>query len=69
MPRLVHFHGYVQRLFDSDGLQAALKPCRDALVVYGVLNDDAERAGHLFEYSQETSAGWRGVVVTVTARS
>lgn len=68
IPRLVRFHASVQRLFDSDGLQATLKPCRDALVVYGVLSDDAERAGHAFEYGQEKSAGWRGVVVTVTAR-
>ena len=69
LPRHVHFHAYVQRLFDSDGLQAALKPCRDALVVYGVLSDDSERAGHEFTYEQEKAAlGWRGVVVTVTAR-
>ena len=69
--RRVHFHAYVQRLFDSDGLQAALhaalKPCRDALVVYGVLSGDAERDGHVFTCQQEKSV-WRGVVVTVTAR-
>ena len=71
LPRHVHFHAYVQRLFDSDGLQAALhaalKPCRDALVVYGVLSGDAERDGHVFTCQQEKSA-WRGVVVTVRAR-
>ena len=64
----VHFHAYVQRLFDSDGLQAALKPCRDALVVYRVLADDSVASGNLFDYEQVKSAGWRGVVVTVRAR-
>lgn len=37
-------------------------------MVYGVLSGDAERDGHVFTCQQEKSAGWRGVVVTVTVR-
>lgn len=50
----VLLHAYVWNLFDSqDGLRNALKPVPDGLVKARLLDDDADRSGHVFEYSQE----------------
>lgn len=66
-PKAVTFHAFVFNLFDSDGLQAALKPTRDALK-HRVIDDDRPSAGHTFTYEQEISRGKgaeRGVEIIV----
>ena len=64
----VVFLASVFNRFDGDGLQAALKPVRDALVECGVVSGDAERDGHLWEYYQRIDRARRGVEVRVALR-
>jgi hypothetical protein len=67
-PKRVVFLAGVHQKFDSDGLQAALKPVRDALVECGVVSGDAERDGHLWEYGQVIDRARRGVTIRVSLR-
>ena len=46
----VAFTAHVYHRFDGDGLQAALKAVRDGLRECGLIDDDRDSAGHLFEY-------------------
>ena len=62
----VRFLAHVFRLFDSDGLQAAIKPCRDALVECHVLSGDGPRDGNEFLYDQEIDRARRGVTIRVS---
>jgi hypothetical protein len=64
-PKAVHFHAHVFNRFDGDGLQAACKPIRDALVECGVISGDADRDGHSFTYSQQIDRKNRGVTIRV----
>ncbi len=52
-PKRIAFHALVPSRFDDDNLRACLKPCRDALKDAGVVDDDRDRAGHAFVYTQE----------------
>lgn len=63
--RAIHFHANVFNLFDTDGLQAACKPIRDALVECGVISGDADRDGHTFTYDQRIDRKNRGVEIRV----
>ena len=67
-PQRVAFMAGVHQAFDSDGLQDALKPVRDALVECGVISGDADRDGHEFVYSQVIDRARRGVEVRVSLR-
>ena len=67
-PKRVAFLAHVHNRFDGDGLQAALKPVRDALVECGVISGDADRDGHEFVYSQVIDRARRGVEVRVSPR-
>ena len=67
-PKRVTFLAHVHNRFDSDGLQAALKPVRDALVECGVISGDADRDGHLFEYTQVIDRARRGVEIRISLR-
>jgi hypothetical protein len=64
-PKRVTFHASVFHKFDSDGLEAACKPIRDALVECGVISGDAERDGHAFVYEQRIDRAHRGVEIHV----
>lgn len=64
-PKVVTFLASLWSPMDSDGLQAAVKPVRDALVECGMLSGDAERDGNRFEYAQQVDRGRRGVEVRV----
>lgn len=69
-PKRIIFRAYVHNLFDSDGLQAAIKPIRDALKDMWIVDDDRPSAGHDFRYEQEISRGkaaQRGVEIIVQA--
>lgn len=68
VPKRVLLHSFVWRLFDSqDGLRSCLKPVVDSLKI-GLINDDDDKSGHLFEYTQKATRGWRGVEITVEIR-
>jgi hypothetical protein len=69
VPKAVTFHANVFNLFDTDGLQAACKPLRDALVECGVISGDAERDGHSFTYTQRIDRKARGVEIRVRQRT
>jgi len=57
-PKVVTFRAIVSKAYDLDGLQAALKPVRDALVRVGVVADDSPdrlRVGPVeYERGEET---------------
>lgn len=68
MPKLVTFTATVWNEFDSDGLAAALKPTRDALVDMRVLHNDRPSSGHAFIYEQVVARGKKsepGVAIRV----
>lgn len=67
-PKRVVITAGVHQKFDSDGLQAACKPIRDALVECGVVSGDAERDGHAWEYHQRIDRTRRGVEIHVSLR-
>lgn len=64
-PTRVLLTASVHQKFDSDGLQAACKPIRDALVECGVVSGDAERDGHVWEYAQRIDRARRGIEIRV----
>lgn len=64
-PKHVRFVASTWNRMDSDGLQAALKPVRDALVECGVLSGDADKDGHTFVYFQNIDRARRGVEIRV----
>jgi hypothetical protein len=66
--RRVAFLASTHNPMDGDGLQAALKPVRDALVECGVISGDADRDGHVFEYAQRIDRKKRGVEIRVALR-
>ena len=70
LPKRVTFHAYVARLFDSDGLQAAMKSLRDGLQDARLIDDDRPEAGHVFHYEQTVTPqkADRGVRITVGIR-
>jgi hypothetical protein len=53
---------------DGDGLQAALKPIRDALIDCAVLHSDAPDSGHEFVYTQRIDRARRGCEIRVSLR-
>lgn len=65
IPKAVHFHAYTHNAMDGDGLQAAMKPIRDALVICGVISGDAPIDGHEFTYTQQINRAHRGVTIRV----
>lgn len=68
-PKRVTFLAHTWSAMDGDGLQAALKPCRDALVECGVISGDADRDGHEFVYAQRVDRARRGVEIRVSLRA
>lgn len=69
VPKRVHFLANTGGRMDSDGLQAALKPVRDALVECGVISGDADKDGHQFVYAQRIERAQRGVTIRVSLRA
>jgi hypothetical protein len=69
IPLRITFHAHTHNALDSDGLQASLKACRDALVECGVLSGDADKDGHEFLYTQQIDRARRGVEVRIRARA
>lgn len=65
VPKRVTLRCRMWNRMDSDGLQAACKPIRDALVTAGVVSGDAERDGHQWAYEQVVDRACRGVRITV----
>lgn len=65
-PKRVTFHCYTFNRYDTDGLQAAVKPIRDQLVKEDILHSDAPTSGHEFHYEQEIRRGNLGVQITIT---
>ena len=62
----VLFTAHVFHRFDSqDNLRACLKAAVDGLVECGVLSDDRDSAGHLFEYRQVVDRARPGVEIQV----
>ena len=54
--KVIHFHATVPKKFDGiDGLRAAMKAFPDALKECGVVQDDRDSAGHVWEYHQTAS--------------
>jgi hypothetical protein len=68
LPKRVTFEAHTRNAMDSDGLQLAIVPIRDALVECGVVSGDAERDGHLWEYAQKIDRAHRGVTIRVSLR-
>ena len=65
-PKLVVLEARVWNLMDSaDNLRASLKPVVDALVEAGVLDGDADRCGHRFDYRQRIARRDRGLTLTI----
>jgi hypothetical protein len=67
-PKRVSIHASLWNWMDGDGLQAACKPIRDALVECGVVSGDAERDGHEWIYSQKIDRARRGVEIRISLR-
>ena len=67
-PKRVLFTASTHNRMDSDGLQAALKPVRDALVECGVIHDDGPDSGHIFGYWQQIDRARRGVEIRISLR-
>jgi hypothetical protein len=68
-PKRIAFYAIVFNRFDGDGLEAALKPCRDALKDAHIIDDDRDSAGHVFGYEQHVDRkGARGVRITISPR-
>jgi hypothetical protein len=68
--KAIEFHAVVFNPFDEDGLEAALKPCRDACKDARLIDDDRTSAGHAFTYRQTVDRkGARGVHITITPRT
>jgi hypothetical protein len=63
-PKHITLTGHVARKLDGDGLQAALKHCRDGLIDCGLIHDDGPDSGHRFDYAQVVRAP-TGVLITV----
>ena len=68
-PKRVSLLATTAKAMDTDGLQVALAPVRDALIECGVINGDAEKDGHRFVYSQQINRARRGVEIRVRLRS
>ena len=82
-PKRVTLTGHVARLFDQDGLRAAMKPVVDALQIEreirkggaligwhvgaGIIHHDGPGCGHVFEYAQVVKKPY-GVTITVEER-
>lgn len=66
-PKRVKFLASTHNRMDSDGLQAALKPIRDALIECQVITGDADKDGNVFEYDQKIDRTRRGVEIRVEA--
>ena len=69
MPKRVTFLANTHNVMDTDGLQAALKPVRDALVECGVIHSDAPDSGHEFVYEQQIDRVHRGVTIRVALKT
>jgi hypothetical protein len=72
VPKTVHCHAYVARLFDLDsGLPSACKHLVDGLIDAGILDDDGPKSGHVFTYEQTvaTRKAARGVRITIAVRN
>jgi len=69
-PKRIELHVYHGRLFDDDGLVAALKHVRDGLIDAKVIDDDRPSAGHEFVYGQTAGVPdrQRRVTLTITLR-
>lgn len=67
-PKRVELFASLWNVMDGDGLQAAMKPVRDALTECGVISGDADRDGHRFWYSQKIDRARRGVEIRVRLR-
>jgi hypothetical protein len=67
----IQFDAHVGRAFDDDGLQAALKHCRDGLIDAHLIQGDGPADGHEFRYQQRpgTPRAERGVSITIELRS
>lgn len=63
----VRFLASTHNRMDSDGLQAALKPVRDALMECQIITGDADKDGNVFEYAQKIDRTRRGVEIRVEA--
>jgi hypothetical protein len=76
VPKCVTFHAQTAKTFDDDGLRAALKPVRDALMgfpastprLFRVIHSDAPDSGHEFVYAQRIDRKARGVQITISPR-
>ena len=70
VPKSVTFVAHVARLFDDDGLPAALKHVRDGLIDAGLISGDGPIHGHRFTYTQAREADplRRGVSITITVQ-
>jgi hypothetical protein len=71
VPKTVHCHAYVARLFDLDsGLPSACKHLVDGLMDAGLLDDDGPRSGHVFTYEQTLASrkAAHGVRITIAVR-
>jgi len=65
VPKRITFVAHTWNTLDSDGLQNALKSCRDGLVSCRLIHSDAPDSGHTFSYAQVVDRKQRGVKVTV----
>ena len=70
-PKRVIFTVQVGRAWDDDAIPGACKPVRDALVDLGVVDGDAPRHGHRWEYRQAVirDPARRGIYVRVEHRN
>jgi hypothetical protein len=70
VPKRVVFAARTYHKLDSDGLQVALAPVRDALIEYGVIHGDADKHGHEFIYLPSViDRARRGVEIRVSLRA
>lgn len=69
VPKVVTFAARTHHRMDSDGLQVALAPVRDALIDCGVIHGDADKHGHEFVYVPSViDRARRGVEIRVSLR-
>jgi hypothetical protein len=66
-PKTLTLTAHTVRPLDSDNLVAALTGCRNGCIDAGLVQDDAEAAGHVWRYAQVVD-GRRGVTLRVERR-
>jgi hypothetical protein len=65
VPKRITFLARTGGTMDNVGLRVALAPAQDGLTRAGIIDDDADKAGHEFQYFQRIDRKLRGVLIVI----